>query len=71
MATERPGEGRRGHGGDSESWGRRREGGACPSLGFLISPFSRRLAAFPVIYRCLGVRSLRNYVPPRPLVNGL
>lgn len=71
MATERPGEGRRGHEGDSESWGHRREGGACPSLGFLISPFSRRLAAFPVIYRCLGVRSLRNYVPPRPLVNGL
>ena len=56
-------------GGQLRDW--KREGSACPSLAFLIFPFSRRLAALPVIYRCLGVRSLRNYAPPRPLVNGL
>lgn len=36
---------------------------------FLLSPVASLRS--PVIYRCLGVRSLRNYVPPRPLVNGL
>ena len=63
-----------------EARGGAAEGGwrvSFPRLSYFSSlssppPPSRRLAPrSPVIYRCLGVRSLRNYVPPRPLVNGL